>query len=282
MTIPAVVDKVLKELIAGIAHIKEDFITGLYLTGSIPLQDYHPGKSDIDFLVLCKGLPDTQDRLQLKAVHKKIEQEYKHSNLSGSYLTAESLDVSRCNNTRTFSYHERTLGEGIFGMAPITLYELNTTALTITGLPAQQLPIVIHIDDVYRFLFYNINSYWKTWVDKHAALHRGGALLILFPRQTEWVILGVARQLYTLRTGKIASKTAAGYYCLEHLPASCHWVMQRAINIRTNSEKHFIELKSAYYVQPCIKRAAQTLDCAYFIIDQFNREYNGPTEQPLT
>lgn len=276
MTIPAIVDKMVKELIAGIAHIKKDLLTGFYLTGSIPLQDYHPGKSDIDFLVVGKELPDDKGRLQLQAIHQRIEQGYKNSHLSGTYLTTTGLDNRNVHNFRTLTYHKGTLSEDVFGMAPITLYELKTTAITITGMPVQQLPIAIGIDDVNRFLYSNINTYWKTWVNKHAKLHRRGLLLVLLPRLTEWVILGVARQLYTLRTGQIASKTAAGYYCLEHLPANYHWVMQQAIKIRTTKEKHLLELPSSYYVQPSIKRAAQTLDCAYYIIDLFNREYNRP------
>ena len=54
--------------------------------------------------------------------------------------------------------------------------------------------------------------------------------------------------------------------------------MQEAINIRADVRKHRLYLKTSYYVQPSFKRALETLDCAHFIIDQFNREYNPATE----
>lgn len=274
MTIPEAVDKLIAALIAGTGQVKEGFVEGLYLTGSISLQDYQPSKSDIDFLILCKDFPAHNVRLQLRALHRRLEQGFEHSNLSGLYLTVGGLNVLTADRTQVLHYHQGHLRDGTFDMAPITLYELKTTALTITGIPAQQLPVTIHINDVYGFLFRNINTYWKAWVDKHAAVNRPGILLMLLPRLTEWVILGLARQLYTLRTGEITSKTAAGHYCLEHLPANYHWIVERAIKIRTAKNEHFLELKPSYSVQPSIKRAVQTLDCAYFIIDQFNNEYH--------
>jgi hypothetical protein len=211
-------------------------------------------------------------------VHCTIEQRFKRANLSGTYLTFDNLDVEHCNTTPTLSYHEGILHESNFGMAPVTLYELRTIAITLLGIPAQQLPVAVHINDVNRFLYENINSYWKTWLTEHAAMEKKKLLLILLPRLTEWVILGVARQLYTLRTGKIASKTSAGYYCLEQLPNKYHTILQEAINIRGDVRKHRLYLKTSYYVQPSLKRTIETLDGAHFIIDQFNREYNPATE----
>ncbi|MDQ3843156.1 MAG: DUF4111 domain-containing protein [Bacteroidota bacterium] len=278
MTIPSPADEILKELIAGITKVKADFIKGLYLTGSIPLQDYHHGKSDIDFLLLCNELPDQEFRKQLSDIHRKVEQNFKHSNLSGTYLTPGSLGISNCYSTQTLSYHEKRLHPSYFDMAPIILYELKTIGITLLGIPAQHLPIVVHINQVNRFLFENINSYWKRWIDKHSTLYKKKLLLMLMPRLTEWVILGVARQLYTLRTGAIASKTSAGQYCLEHLPQKHHLIVQQAIKIRGDNHRNMLHLKSSYYVQPSIRRIIKTLDCAHFIIDQFNSEYNRMTQ----
>lgn len=163
-------------------------------------------------------------------------------------------------------------------MAPVALYELRTIAITLLGERAQQLPVVVHTNDVNRFLYENINSYWKAWLTKHAAIYKKQMLLTLLPRLTEWVILGLARQLYTLRTAKIASKTAAGYYCLEQLPSEYHWILQEAIKIRSDNSQHKLHLKASYYVHPSIKRTTKTLECAHFIMNQFNEEYNAATE----
>ncbi len=274
MNLPSPADKILGALIEGITKAKKDFIQGLYLTGSIPLRDYHPDKSDIDFLILCKELPDKEFRIQLSDIHRTIERKFNRSNLSGAYLTATSLDVHNFYSTQTLSYHDRRLHLSNFDMAPILLYELKTIGITFLGIPAQDLPIIVHINDVNRFLFDNINSYWKRWTSNHSTLFKQKLILLLIPRLTEWVILGVARQLYTLRTGEIASKTSAGRYCLEHLPQKYHPILQQAIKIRGDNHRHMLYLKHSYYVQPSIKRTIETLDCTNFIIAQFNSEYS--------
>jgi hypothetical protein len=272
--IPSDVHEILKNLIEGIVHVERDFIKGTYVTGSIALQDYHPGKSDIDFVILCDRLPGPELQRQLAEVHRNIERKFKRSNLSGTYLTTDNLDIQQNNAGLIFSYHDGRLQQSNFDMGPLTLYELKTTAITLHGLPTNQLPISVQRRDVNRFLYENINSYWKTWLASHAAFHKQKLLLILLPRLTEWVILGLARQLYTLRTGKITSKTTAGFYCLEQLPDQYHHIVQEAIKIRTDTRSHMLHLKPSYYVQPSLIRATETLGCAQFMIDEFNREYN--------
>ena len=118
-----------------------------------------------------------------------------------------------------------------------------------------------------------MNNYWKKWCDQYSSIFQNKLLLILFPRLTEWVILGLARQLYSLQTGRICSKTEAGYYALQHLPENHHPVIYEAIRIRKQSGKHFLTLNGSYYIHPSISRSNQTLNCAYYIIDIFNKEF---------
>lgn len=271
--IPYAADVIIKKLIEGITTIKHDFITGVYLTGSVALNDFYPGKSDIDFLILCKQLPTGETTLQLKRLHRLIERRFKKWQLNGSYITNEALNVHNCQTTKTLSFHEGQLNESAFEMAPVTLFELKTTSITLHGIPANELPVVVEPKDVNDFLSTNINTYWKNWVTRHSSLIQRKLLLLLLPGLTEWVILGVARQLYTLRKAKIVSKTDAGYYCLDLLPPRYHCIVQQAINIRQNQSKHFLTLKSSYYVRPSLKRLAQTIDCARYMIQRFNKEY---------
>lgn len=160
----------LQELIAGISKIKNDFITGFYLTGSIPLNDFHPTKSDIDFLVLCESLPDKELRLQLEELHKSIGKKFKKPDLSGCYITPDAFNHTQ--QAKVLCFHEGQMMETVFEMAPISRYELKTTAITLLGTPSQNLPITIELKDVYSFLFENINSYWRDWLDKHSSLSK--------------------------------------------------------------------------------------------------------------
>ena len=271
--IPLAARAIVQSFLDEIIKISNRQLLAVYLTGSVSLNDYYAGKSDIDFLILCKEIPDTKFRRQLENVHSLIKQKFKKSNLSGIYLAFENLNIPHSHTFKTLSYHEGQMRETNFDAAPITLFELKTTAITLFGIPAQELPVTTQINDVNKYLFENINSYWKNWIGKSFLLSRRKWLLVIFPRLTEWVVLGVARQLYTLRTGKITSKTGAGYYCLLHLPAEHHAILEQAIAIRKNTVKHLISLKSSYYIQPSIKRAEKTIKCARSIIELFNNEY---------
>jgi predicted nucleotidyltransferase len=270
--IPIPAAAILQELIDGIMKLTTDFIKGVYVTGSIPLDDFHPNKSDIDFLILCNEPATTGFRNQLQQIHNKIDQKFK-TKLNGCYITSAALNVHNSGSIKILCYQERQMNESSFEMAPVTLYELKTTAITLSGVPAAELHLVVDINDVNKFLYENINTYWKNWVAKHSAINMRQILLILFPRFSEWVILGVARQLYTLRTGKITSKTKAGLYCLEYLPAEYHQIIQEAIKIRNDKSDHLLNIKSSYYVQPSIKRARETIACANYIIHLFNTTY---------
>jgi hypothetical protein len=271
--IPLAADMILKEFIARVTEIKPGLIRGIYLTGSIPLNDFHPYKSDIDFLILCNELPEDNTRVEIEKVHKEIERKFRVSRLSGSYITSHGLDLQHFHSIKTLSFHEGLLKESPYEMAAISLYELKTSAITLFGIPAHELTIPIEAKDVNRFLFENINTYWKNWIIKHSSLLRRQLLLIVFPALTEWVVLGAARQLFTLETGKITSKTNAGYYCLERLPANFHAILNEAIDIRNDESKHLVSIKSSYHIKPSMKRSVETLDIANCIIEIFNAEY---------
>src|SRR2546430_6056128 len=104
--IPEPANIILAELADGIQNIQFDFIKGMYLTGSIPLNDFHPDKSDIDFLILCKNSPDKKLLLQLDRLHKTILNRYKKPDLSGCYLTIDKLNARDPSTMEVLSFRE--------------------------------------------------------------------------------------------------------------------------------------------------------------------------------
>ena len=273
IVLPPPAHHVVQEFMALLTHINDDFIAGVYLTGSLPLHDYQPGKSDIDFVVLCKRVPDKALIRELVKVHRRLEQQFPETGLNGTYLTYDSLQAQDIYAPHTLYYHEGVVHTAHFSMAPITLLELKTTAVTLTGPPARNLPIAVAPEDVNAFLYKNMNTYWKGWISGNSLFSR--LKLLLFPRVTEWIILGMARQLYTLRTGAITSKTGAGYYCLAHLPTEYHAIIQQAMAIRQNGGAGILSVRSSYHIQPSLKRTAATLSCARYILHLFNKEYTA-------
>lgn len=269
--LPSPADKIVAEFVDKICSIKLNFIESIYLTGSIPMNDFYSNKSDIDFLVFCKELPDPKTASQLKHIHQTIGKHYPKPDLSGSYLTFDSIQTDKPESIKILSWHEGSMRYGTFEMAAISLSELKSNAITVVGQKAETMKISIKQDYLNKFLYDNINSYWAKWIKQHSSFLNSKILLLLFPRFTEWSVLGVARQLCTLQTGKIVSKTEAGYYCLEHLPDKFHPIINEAIKIRKDNRNYpFVK---SYAINPSFKRLTQTIECVNYIIATFNNTY---------
>ena len=159
------------------------------------------------------------------------------------------------------------------GLTAITLMELKTIAYTVYGTQSHLLPISIGREEISHVLFQNINSYWRSWLSRHSHSPHRYLLLLSFPWFTEWSILGIARQLYTLKTGNITSKLQAGRYLLEMLPNKYHPIVQQAIDVRTKCKQ--------YQFSPSVIRAKQTLECSQYIIDVFNATYKSKFGETL-
>ncbi len=261
-------DKILADLISQLLSVRKGLVKGVYLTGSIPLGDFRPGKSDIDFIVLLEQVPDKTTLLKFEDIHKRIKQKFRRPCLNGYYLTVEDFERSGEENKRGLpSFFEgRWYFNRPFELDLVTLFELKTISLTIYGPPASELPIGIGLDEVLAQLHQNINTYWAVWIKTHDSFSVPGLSLALFPGLTEWGVLGVARQLYTLETGKIASKTGAGYYALDRLPRSFSDIILTAIDARKDDR---------LTLRPSIRRSKKTVECMAYMIAEFNRVFSA-------
>lgn len=170
--LPGLANKIVAAFVDKIASIKPNFIEGIYLTGSLTLNDFYYNKSDIDFLVFCKELPDEKMALQLKHIHKTIESQYGKPDLSGCYLTWESIQTEHPENIRVLSYHEKSIRYQTFEMAPVSLWELTANAYTVFGVQASRLPINMSRQKLNNFLYENINSYWAKWIQQHSSIEK--------------------------------------------------------------------------------------------------------------
>ncbi|MBD0368106.1 MAG: DUF4111 domain-containing protein [Flavisolibacter sp.] len=262
--LPPFIDKILNDYVSQLNSIRPDLIEGIYLTGSVPLNDYYPKKSDIDFITVLKDSPGKEILKGIQHIHRNIEITHNYPKLNGYYLTIEGIT----GNQKSFPsfFKNRMYFDRPFELDKLTLWELKTSSYKVYGIPAADLPVTVELKEVITQLHQNINSYWASWIWKHSSFHLHHVLLILFPRLTEWGILGVARQLYTIETGKIASKLKAGTYCLNNLPGDLRNIMLTALETRRINRTQ---------LKPSLKRAKETLNCMKFIIAQFNKIYRS-------
>lgn len=269
--LPPPAQEIAAKFMDEILRIKPHFISGIYLTGSLTLNDFHPDKSDIDFVVLCHTIPDKNTFLQLKHIHKAIGNQYRKPDLNGVYTTYKSIHTSHPAGIKSFSFQAGIMRYDSYDMAPVIFTELKQNAITLFGQDADTLPIDMSRDQLNHFLHSNMNSYWKRWIDQHSSYSDRKLLLLGFPKLTEWSVLGTARQLCSLQTGRIVSKSDAGLFCLQQLPEKFHPIITKAIQIRKNSPS--IPMAFSYDLNPSLSRMEQTIECTTYIINTFNRQY---------
>lgn len=270
-TIPTPVDKILSDYVSQINAALSEPVEGVYLTGSVVLGDYYSKKSDIDFITVLGNNLTAELLKQFNHIHRNIEKFHGHPKLNGYYVTLEG--IQRGQKSFPSFFRNQMYSERPFELDKVFLLEWKTSSYYVCGIPAAKLPLDIKQEDVIGQLYQNINSYWASWIMRYSPISFNYLLLMLFPRLTEWGILGVARQLYTLETGLITSKLNAGLYCLDKLPDSLKGIMRQAIATRRTNK---MQLK------PSFKRAGKTLSCMKYIIAEFNKAYGkiGPSSPP--
>jgi hypothetical protein len=203
-------------------------ITGLYLIGSLALDDYQPGQSDVDFVAVTDAALAPSELEQLGRLHHKLQRTAPRPKLDGVYVTWLELQADPVGLSAPY-LHGRFVPGGGFAANPVTWYMMHRHCIPLRG-PSE--PIVRHDEALlHQWCRENLQSYWAGWV--HDARTRLARRLYSLSRQaTVWGVLGVTRLHATIRTGDILSKSGAGTYALEVFPARWSPVIQDALGGR--------------------------------------------------
>ncbi|MGV2939204.1 aminoglycoside adenylyltransferase domain-containing protein [Mesobacillus sp. LC4] len=264
MVIPEVVDKVIKDYINLLNEHLPGTLEGLYIHGSIALDAYVEGSSDIDFITLTNRRLTVQDTEALSHIHRTIENKYNKLEMDGVYALREDMGKLTNNNIEFPYYNNGELAFGdYFNFNPITWWVLREKGIKILGPEIEGFQLDIQPQVLTSYVLENMNSYWRNRVQMAEASFEQ---LIQLPTQQidfeiEWTVLGLLRQFYTIKENDIVSKLAAGEYGLTQLPVEWHNIIKEAMNIRKgekdkifNSERdrldHAIRF-SKYLINQC-------------------------------
>ncbi|WP_404447573.1 DUF4111 domain-containing protein [Sutcliffiella horikoshii] len=222
--IPNSVQKVLDLYIDKVNKELSGLLEGLYLHGSIAIDAYLEGESDVDFVVVTSRKLTDDDAVILKDIHLNLAETCKNPQLDGIYV--QMLNLSE----ESYFYNEGTFGKAVHDI-PVTWWLLKNKGITILGQEASNLPINVTTDDLTTYVRKNMNEYWATRV---SAMEEKKEELYDYPgkiieTEMEWTVLGLLRQFYTLRERDIISKLAAGEYGLRELDSKWHGLIQEAI-----------------------------------------------------
>lgn len=239
--IPQLVQPVLNEYIACVCEALPDLLVGLYLHGSLALDAYNPGLSDIDFIAVVSRRCTPQDVRVLRVIHQSLMQRYPAAQLEGSYLQWQDLGGSEDTIPPHPHMHDGILHDsGHFDTNTVTWWVLKHHGITLLGPPPDQLDITVDWDDLIAKMHHNMNTYWAGFTTNPRRI-----AWLLNDDGIQWTVLGVLRQFYTFREGAITSKIGAGLYALDCVPGQWHQLVHEAINLRAGQSTSFYRSRIA-------------------------------------
>jgi hypothetical protein len=238
-------------------------VVGTYLYGSTGLGDYQPGRSDIDFVTVVNRKLGERDMDALRRVHEELRRTHRGAHLNGTYLMGDQMGKSPGEIEPVPCYSDGRLSTGHFDLNPVTWFQLKETGIALSGPDLSTYHLSTDLAQVRDYVFGNINSYWRKWVERASRPFSALSVsLLLFRRQAEWGVLGVTRQYVTITGGRIVSKTEAGEYGLRRFPKWAK-VINEALAARLGRSE-------SQYTNP-LSRRRDALDYMDMVIGEVNR-----------
>jgi hypothetical protein len=223
--------------IADSAH--PGLVEGLYVVGSFALDDWVPGASDIDVVVVTAEPATDDDFGRLLTIHALLTEQQPLPHIDGPYLAWGDLVVEPATGLhRPWALQGRLHHDGdCFEISPITWYTLATYGVTVRGPDPRTLGIPTDLEARVRFVVDNLRSYWSTVADDVATACERQPDRSFDAESFVWCALGALRLHYTAFTGDVTSKKGAGEYGLQAAPDRFHTVLGAALTMRADGEQ---------------------------------------------
>jgi hypothetical protein len=206
-------------------------VQGLYLQGSLALNDYQPGRSDIDFVAVTTRAPDPR---ALEAIHGALRRTHGTVFFDGLYLREDDLlrdpdlvpDGPGVQEWRVdpVSRFDRNL---------VTWHVLAQGGIAVRGPAVAELCIRTDWPTLAERTRENLAGYWTRWRNQTVL-----GLTGMSEWNTAWSVLGVARLRHTLAEGRVTSKTEAAEFALRTYRERWHRIIREALRIRIGGDGH--------------------------------------------
>jgi hypothetical protein len=212
-------------------------VTGLYLVGSAALGAFHPGRSDVDLVVVLDG--DVALR-RLRALHlcsgaAGAAHALRHGRdpLTGtcnaSFVREGDLQLPVTELPPVASHVGHVFHAGrAFDVNPVMWKVLRERGIPVRGAAPEQLGLDPQPEVLRAWNLANLASYWRPWAER--VRHRR------FDRRPRWTVawgaLGPARLHHTVATGGVVAKEEAGAYALDTFDRRWHPLVREGIAYR--------------------------------------------------
>lgn len=207
------VNAILEELLTAVQSILGPQFIGLYLYGSLALDDFNPNRSDIDFVVVAsdeltdgtvEALADMHAQIAASDSRWAIE-------LEGAYIPLAAIrrhDPAQAQHPHIDrGHHEQLRVKQLASDWVIQRYVLREHGLTLAGPPIRTLIDPISPGDLRRATLDILQTWWRPMLTDPKYLDSAGYRV--------YAVLTMCRMLYTLRLGDVGSKSAGVQWALE-------------------------------------------------------------------
>ncbi len=225
MNLPHISESV-ETMTAAIRQILAGNPCTIYLYGSVTMNDFRPGWSDIDLLCLTEHPFDDATAEQLLTLRQDLLlREPNHPyyrSFEGAIVPADDY-LTRPSSRAVYWGTSGQRVTRCYVLDPFSQKELLNTGILVCGedlRPRMKMP-------AYEDLYAGMVSHYET-IRQYA---------VTVPRRITsygW-LLDIARCIYTLRTGEILSKTAAAEWALENNLCPVPETLRKALYVRKNS-----------------------------------------------
>jgi predicted nucleotidyltransferase/GNAT superfamily N-acetyltransferase len=216
-------DESIQIMVAEISDILADKSPSIYLYGSVVLDDFKLGWSDIDILVLTKRNICLEQAETLVGLRQSLSKRYPENPYFRLFEGGIRSLGAFINNTP-----KRTVYWGTSGQRITDNYRLDSFSMAelIDG------GRLLYGGDIRDRLTYTTYAELRDDVRKHYEAIRKYAQSTNKSIHSFGWLLDIARGIYTLRTGKIIAKTAAGEWALENGICPVPEALTRAVEVR--------------------------------------------------
>ncbi len=209
-------------------------VEGLYVVGSYALDDWQPGRSDIDVVVVTAEPASDGDAGMLRTVHALLAEALPLPHIDGPYVAWGDLVVEPATGLHRPWVLDGTLHHDgdCFEINPVTWYTLANHGVTVRGPAAATLGIPTDTEARVRFVVQNLQTYWVAVADGIDAICALPEHDPFEAAALEWCVLGPLRLHFTAFTGGVTSKCGAGEYGREVAPSEFGPLLRDALAVR--------------------------------------------------
>jgi Domain of unknown function (DUF4111) len=211
-------------------------VEGLYVIGSFALDDWQPGRSDIDIIAVTAEPCTDADAAALVTAHAVLAEHQPTPFIDGPYLSWGDLITPPMSLHRPWTLEGRFHHDGdCFELNPVTWYVLAQHGVTVRGPTVDRLGVYVDLEARVRFVVDNLAAYWRPLAADITATcaAKPGRSFVL--DALEWCALGALRLHYTAFEGTVVSKRGAGEYGLRVAPERFHAVLRDALAVRAGT-----------------------------------------------